>query len=416
MIDQMTKQKHELRSWQRNLRAMWITELLAIVGFMVIMPFLPLYLRELGVEGERQTRIWSGVIFSAPSMAMVIFAPIWGVLSDRHGRKVMVERAMFGGAVTMTLMGLVQSPQQLALLRVLQGVLTGTVTASTALVASSVPENRRGYALGTLQTAIYLGVSVGPLLGGMVGDSFGFRTAFFITGGLLLSAGVGVLIFVEEPPRRKQAVANPTSGNSGQARLHQSAWRQLSPVLGSASILAVLSLRFLARMGEDLTRPTLPLFVEAIATPGARVATTTGLITGAGALGGALGGRELGRVSDRVGYRSVLVGCSLLCVLCYAPQSIVGRPLWLVPLQVGAGIAMGGILASVRALLAALGPEGREGIIYGVEHSVSASASAVGPLLGSGLAAELGLRSPFLAAAGVLAVGVVVAIRFLPGQ
>ncbi|MFW6116330.1 MAG: MFS transporter, partial [bacterium] len=240
-----------------NLRAMWVTELMAIVGFMVIMPFLPLYLRELGVEGERQTRIWSGVVASAPSVAMVISAPIWGVLGDRHGRKVMVERAMIAGAVTMTLMGFVQNPRQLTFLRVLQGAFGGTVTASTALVACSVPDDRRGYALGTLQTGAYLGLSAGPLLGGLVGDLLGFRVAFLITGGLLFTAGMGVFVFVEEPLQRDRTMKNgSTSHGEGRPALNSPVWGQLSAALGTASILRVLSLRFLLRLGSALSSPT----------------------------------------------------------------------------------------------------------------------------------------------------------------
>lgn len=417
MIRQMSKHYNQVESWQQNLRAMWFTELMAIVGFAVVIPILPLYLRVLGVEGDRQISIWSGVVVAAPSVTMAIFAPIWGVLSDRHGRKVMVERAMFAGAVTMTLMGFAQSPQQLTILRALQGALTGTVTASTALVASSVPDDRAGYALGTLQTAIYVGASAGPLLGGLVADSLGYRAAFLVTGGLLLTAAVAVHLSVEEPLRRERAAHNPTtSAAHGQVALHRRVWRYLTPVLGSAPILAVLSLRLLARLGARLTSPTLPLFVETIAAPGARVATTTGLITGVAALGGAVGGRQLGQLGDRVGYRSVLIACALLSIVSYAPQALVGRPIWLLPLQAGAGLAMGGILASVRALLAALGPKGREGIIYGVENTVSSIGSVIGPITGSALAAGLGLRAPFLASAAVFAVGLLAAIRLLPEQ
>ncbi len=417
MIAPMPKHCNQVQSWQQNLRAMWFSELMAIVGFAVVIPILPLYLRELGVAGERQTRIWSGVVVAAPSVTMAIFAPIWGVLSDRHGRKVMVARAMSAGAVTMTLMGFAQNPQQLTILRALQGALTGTTTASTALVATSAPDDQAGYALGTLQTAIYVGFSAGPLLGGLVADSLGYRAAFFVTGALLLAAAVAVLIFVEEPLRRDETANDPPAPVvAGDAALPRRIWSQLSPVLGSTPILAVLSLRLLMRMGSSLSRPTLPLFVEAIAPPGTRVATTTGLITGVAALGGAAGGRGLGQLGDRVGYRSVLLACILLSVLCYVPQSLVGRPIWLLPFQAGVGLAMGGILASVRALLAALGPEGREGIVYGVENTVSSVASAIAPLTGSALAASLGLRAPFLASAAIFAIGLAATVRLLPKQ
>ncbi len=401
-------------SWQQNLRAIWFAELVAIVGFAIVIPILPLYVRELGVQGERQVRIWSGVIFSAQAVTMAIFGPIWGALSDRYGRKVMVERAMFGGSLIMTFMGLAQSPQQLALLRAVQGALTGTVTAATALVATSAPSDRAGYALGTLQMAIYVGASAGPLVGGVVADTLGYRAAFFVTGGLLLIAALGVLVFVKEPDQTDPAPDDPTTSPDEEVTLGRRVLNHLAPVLTSAPLLTVLGVRLVMRFASCLPRPTLPLFVETIAPPDTRVATLTGLITGANALGGAIGGRQLGQLGDRVGYRLILAICALGSVICYAPQSMVERSMWLIPLQAGAGLAMGGILASISASLAALAPKGREGIVYGVDASVVSVANAIGPMMGSSLAAWLGLRAPFLAAAVVFVLGGIAALRLLP--
>ena len=402
-------------SWQRNLRALWFAELVAIIGFAFVMPILPLYVRELGVEGEREVRIWSGVIFSAQAVTMAIFGPIWGAVSDRYGRKLMVERAMFAGSVIMTLMGLVQTPQQLVLLRALQGCLTGTVTAATALVASSAPTGQAGYALGTLQMAVYVGASAGPLVGGVVADTLGYRSAFFITGALLLSAAVGVLVFVKEPPQGDASEkADSATRARGTVTLYQRVLNHLTPVLSSTPLLAVLAVRLVVRLASRVPRPIMPLFVEAISPPHTRVATLTGLISGANALGAAVGGRQLGQLGDRIGHRTVLVVCALGSAVFYAPQSFVQRSVWLIALQAAAGLAMGGVLASVSASLASLSPAGREGIVYGVDASVVSVANAIGPLTGSFLAVSLGLRVPFLSAAVVFGLGGILAMRLLP--
>mgnify|MGYP006288474257 CR=1 FL=1 len=414
MITKMPRTSERPVSWQQNLRAIWFAELIAIIGFAVVIPILPLYVRELGVQGEREVRIWSGVIFSAQAVTMAIFGPIWGAISDRYGRKLMVERAMFAGSIVMTLMGLARSPQQLALLRALQGCLTGTTTAATALVASSAPSERAGYALGTLQMAIYVGASAGPLVGGVVADTFSYRSAFFVTGALILVAALGVLIFVQEPSSSKEIRSQARESEDGQSTLIQRSWRHLAPVLASAPLVAVLGVRLAMRLASRLPRPTLPLFVESLAPPGTRIATMTGLISGASALAAAVGGRQLGQLGDRVGYRSVMAACALGSVLCYLPQSMVEHAWWLIPLQAGTGLAMGGIVASISASLAALSPEGREGIVYGVDASVVSIANAIGPMTGSALAAWLGLRTPFLAAAVVFAAGGIVALHLLP--
>lgn len=402
-------------SWQRNLVAIWFAELVAIVGFTVVIPLLPLYVQELGVQGEQEVRIWSGVAFSAHAVTMAVFGPIWGALSDRYGRKVMVERAMFSGALLIGLMGLAQNVQQLALLRTLQGALTGTVTAANALVATTAPRERVGYALGLLQMAIYAGASAGPLLGGVVADGFGYRAAFWVTGALLFLAALGVLVFVREefqsvvPPVGEQAPAN-----AGRLTLRHRVWKRLAPVLGSAPLSGVLGVQLLMRLGGRLLGPVLPLFIQEIAPTGARVASISGLVSGVSAVAGAVGALGLGRLGDRVGYRGILVACALVSAVCYVPQFFVGHPTALLFLQAGTGLAMGGILASISASLARLAPEGLEGIVYGVDASVVSVANAIGPMTGSALAVWLGLRAPFLFAAGIFGVAGVAAAHLLP--
>jgi DHA1 family multidrug resistance protein-like MFS transporter len=413
----MSKPSVTSTSWRRNLVAIWFAELVAIVGFTVVIPLLPLYVRELGVQGERQVRIWAGVVFSGHAVTMAIFGPIWGALSDRYGRKVMVERAMFSGALVIGLMGLVQNVQQLALLRVVQGALTGTVTAANALVATTAPRERVGYALGMLQMAIYVGASAGPLLGGLVADSFGYRATFWVTGALLVLAALGVMFFVREefrplaPPVGEQVAAH----SRGLALRHR-VWNRLAPVLGSQPLLAVLGVRLLMRLGARLLGPVLPLFIQSIVPAGARVASLTGLISGVSAAAGAVGALGLGRLSDRVGYRSILVACALMSAACYVPQFFVSDPVPLLFLQAGTGLAMGGILVSLGASLARLAPEGQEGIVYGVDASVVSAANAIAPMTGSALAAWLGLRVPFLFAAGIFGLAGGAAAGLFPGR
>ena len=408
-----TTKKHP-SPWKHNLAVIWFAELVAIAGFTVIMPILPLYVRQLGVQGEQEVRIWSGIVFSAHAVTMAVSAPIWGALSDRYGRKVMVERAMFSGALLIASMGFAQSVEQLVILRLMTGALTGTVTAATALVATSAPRERAGYALGLLQMAIYIGASVGPLMGGLVADRFGFRATFLVTGGLLLLAALGVMLFIKEdfepipPPLNEQATTitiRPT--------LRRRVWNRLSPVLSSPALRGVMGIRLLMRLGARLLGPVLPLFIESIVPAGARVASITGVISGISAAAGAAGAIGMGRLGDRVGYRSILVICALVSTVCYIPQYFISHTTALLLLQAGTGLAMGGILASLSASLARLAPEGQEGIVYGVDASVVSVANSIGPMVGSALAAWMGLRVPFLLAAGIFAVAGVTAARTL---
>ena len=381
-----------MQTWQRNLYTLWIAELVAIAGFTVVLPFLPYYVQDLGVTELEQVELWSGLLFASQAVAMAVFSPIWGSVADRYGRKLMVERAMFGGAVMMGAMGFVQNVQQLVVLLTLQGCLTGTIAAATTLVASSVPRQRSGHALGLLQMAVYSGASAGPLLGGFVADHFGYRAAFVVTGALLFLAGVTVAIFVHEefePPHRE---AGSRKGDF---------WLGVRAVFRSRELLVVLGIELMMRLGTRIMGPVLPLFVQTLVPGEARVASLVGLITGLGAATSAVGAVLLGRASDRLGYRTVLLTCALGMAVVYVPQFFVTTPVQLLILQAAAGAVMGGGLAVIGAMLANLSPEGRQGAVYGLDWSAISAANGLGPMTGAAVAVGLGLRVPFLFAAGI---------------
>ncbi|HLF80559.1 MAG TPA: MFS transporter, partial [Anaerolineales bacterium] len=178
------------QSWQRTLYIVFFAQLMTAVGFSSIFPFLPLYVESLGTSTSLSLELLAGLVFSAQAFTMMLASPIWGALADRYGRKVMVERAAFGGAVLLLMMAYVRSAEQLVALRAIQGFVTGTLAASNALVAASVPRERTGYAMGLLQTALGTGVAVGPLIGGAAADAFGYRAAFYLTAALLFLAGL----------------------------------------------------------------------------------------------------------------------------------------------------------------------------------------------------------------------------------
>ena len=127
------------QSWHRTLYIVFFAQLMTAVGFSSIFPFLPLYVESLGTHTSLSLELLAGLVFSAQAFTMMLASPIWGALADRYGRKVMVERAAFGGAVLLLMMAYVRSAEQLVALRAIQGFVTGTLAASNALVAASVP-------------------------------------------------------------------------------------------------------------------------------------------------------------------------------------------------------------------------------------------------------------------------------------
>ena len=377
--------------WRRNLYIIWVAELLAIAGFSVVLPFMPFYVQELGVSDPAQVKLWSGLLISVQAVTMAVVAPVWGALADRYGRKMMVERAMFGGVLVIGAMGFVQSAPQLLVLRALQGFITGTVSAATTLVASSVPRERAGSAMGLLQMAIWTGASAGPLIGGLVADTYGYRAAFWVTAGLLLAAGVAVHFFVHE---NFVAVARKPGRRIG---LRDG----LMAVLRSRSLMTAFGVQLLVRSGSRVTAPILPLFIQALVLDQTKVASVTGLASGIGAASGAVAAVMLGPISDQIGQRRVLLVCGLASAALYLPYGLAGSTFQVMLFQFLTGAAIGGMIAALSATLATFSPEGRQGVVYGVDTSVTSVANAVAPMLGAGLAVAAGLRATFILTAAV---------------
>src|SRR5437588_2529272 len=155
-------------SWRTSLYVTCIAQATAMLAFGFILPFLPLYLKEIGVTPDSAVVFWSGALVTSTGVSLAIFSPIWGALADRRGRKLMVLRSMLVGGLIIALMGLAQNVGQFLVLRILQGMFTGTIAASTALVASIVPRERLASSMGILQTSVYVGISAGPVLGGVL--------------------------------------------------------------------------------------------------------------------------------------------------------------------------------------------------------------------------------------------------------
>ncbi|MGC8877891.1 MAG: MFS transporter [Anaerolineae bacterium] len=377
--------------WQRTLYIAFFGQLVSAMAFSLIFPFLPLYVQYLGTQLGPSLEFWAGMAFSSQAITMALASPIWGALSDRYGRKVMLERAMFGGAVLLGLMAFVRSAEELALLRAIQGLITGTVSAANALVAGETPRERIGYAMGLLQVGFWGGVAVGPLVGGILADIWGFRVPFLATSALLLISGFLIWFGVHEQ-------FNPAASTMGGAREFLSGWGEL---LCRPGLRITYALRFMGTVGQTIIQPIAPLFIQSLLSPGAPVGTFTGVTAGlasASSIGSAI---YLGRLGDRVGQRRVLRASLAVAALLYLLQSFATRAWQLLILQMLSGAALGGIIPTLSALLARYGHYGEEGNVYGLDNSISSAARALAPMLGASIAMGLSLRTTF-AASGVL--------------
>jgi DHA1 family multidrug resistance protein-like MFS transporter len=362
-----------LEPWQRNLYAIVAAQTVAMIGFGIAQPFLPFYLQELGVETVDEVAFWVGLISSMQPIFMALSAPMWGLLADRYGRKPMLVRAMIGGSLTWGLAGLVGGPEQLAALRIMGGVFSGTVAAATTLVAVSTPRQHAGYSLGLLQTAIFSGNFLGPLVGGIIGSTLGYRAAFVLSGILLGAMGALVAVIVKETfvhPAPRQSKGNPVL-------------EPLRSLAANRLLLTMVLLLMLHHMSVNVTSPVLPLYVQSLAPDLKQASAATGVIIGATALANALSSVWVGRSADRLGRRRVLIICLVMGALSYLPQGLTRRPWQLLALRVLTGFSMGGVTPTTNAAIAEAAPEGRQGGVYGMSASLNALGRAMGPVLGT---------------------------------
>lgn len=406
MYSRLLQKLRNVEPWQRTLYIMFVAQLLTAVGFSVIFPFLSLYVTELGSRSALSVEFLAGAVFSAQALTMMIASPIWGAVADRYGRKLMVERAMFGGAVIMLLMGFVRSGEELVLLRALQGLITGTVAAANALVAAVAPRQRSGFAMGLLLMGQTTGVAIGPLIGGVLADAFGYRLTFVLTSVLLLVGGLLVYWGVEESMARR-------ADSAGKKRSFLADWQHVFQANG---VILAYSLRFLANLGRTLLVPFAPLFIATLLVDSDHLNTITGLVIGVSAAAGTITAVYLGRLGDRVGHGRVLKWSALVAGLLFLPQSLVTNAWQLLALQALTGAAAGGIVPSLSALLARYTEPGEEGSVYGIDNSIVAAARAAAPLVGSVIAFWFDLRATFVATAVIFLLVAAVAFLRLPAE
>lgn len=390
--------------WKRTLYIIFIAQLTTAVGFSTIFPFLPLYVEDLGASSGLSVELLAGLVFSAQAFTMMIASPFWGALADRYGRKLMVERAMFGGALIILLMAFVNSAEQLVVLRGVQGLITGTVAAANALVASQAPRDQTGYAMGLIQVGLGSGVALGPVIGGAIADQFGYSAAFYVTAALLLIAGLMVWLGVEE-------VVDSEKLQRAKRTRFLDQWRS---ILAAPGVLITYGLRFLTQLGRMMIVPIAPLFIQLLLPGSAQVNTFTGLVIGSASATTTLSSVYLGRLGDRSGHRRIVVACAMLAALLYFPQSLVTAGWQLLVLSALGGIALGGIIPAISALLARYTHAGEEGAVYGLDNSINAGARSIAPLLGSGVALWFNLRATFSAVALIFMLMGLIAAWLLP--
>ena len=378
--------------WRRNLVVCLLGSFTTIVAMTLLLPFLPLYVEELGARDHAEIVQWSGIAYGATFLAAALVAPLWGRLGDRYGRKLMLVRASFGMAVCMSLTGMAQSVWQLVLLRLLIGFAGGYASGSTILVAMHTPKERSGWALGTLSAGIMAGNLVGPLVGGALPPLIGIRATFLAAGAVIFLAFLATAFLIKEDAVSKASVEQTGRKKGG--------WAQIPDKRPVAAMLATGMLLMFATMSIE---PILTVYVQQLVDEPARVTWVAGVVMSAAALGSILSASRLGRLADRIGHWRVVTGALAVAGLLLIPQAFVTESWELIALRFLMGLALGGLLPCIAAIIRHNIPDGVGGNVLGLSISAQYAGQVAGPLAGGFVGGHFGMRAVFLMTALLMA-------------
>lgn len=380
----------ELKStdWQRNLKIAWIGTFFTGASFSIVMPFMALYIEELGVKGD-MVEWYAGLSVAISALASALVSPVWGRLADRYGRKPMMIRASMVMTFTMGGLALVLNVFWLLFLRTLNGLFAGYVPNATALIASQVPQNRSGYALGTLSTGLTAGVLIGPLLGGTLSEAFGMRGTFLLVGLILFICCLLTIFGLRED---FQPVEKGEMMTLSQV---------FARIPSKSMLIGLFVTSMIIQISAQSIAPMLALYIRYL---GQRenILFYSGLIVSAMGFSSLLSTPYLGKLGDRIGNHRLLLMGLFYSFLLYFLCGFAGSALQLGILRFAYGFGVGALMPSVNSLLTKMTP--KEGIsrIFSFNQSFSYIGQVLGPFVGSAVATGLGYRWVFFVTAMIV--------------
>ncbi|HEL2424797.1 TPA: multidrug efflux MFS transporter [Streptococcus suis] len=374
--------------WKQNLKVAWLGNFLTGTSFTLVMPFISVFVEELGV-GPGQVEYYAGLAVSVNALAAALMAPIWGSWADRYGRKPMMVRAAFAMIFTMGGMAFVPNVFWLLVLRVLNGVFTGYIPNATALIASQVPKDKTGYALGTLSTGAVAGNLIGPTLGGILAEMFGVHMVFLLVGLLYAIVVLLTVFYIREdfvPIKKGEEM-------SVKEVFEQVKDRQMLVGLFVTSMIIIAAAQAVV--------PILTLYVRHLGQTD-NLLFVAGFIISLPGMASLVTSGYLGKIGDHIGnHRLLLIALTyslLINVFCVFAEN----PFQLGLLRFMYGFGTGALLPSVNSLLTKLTP--KEGIsrIFSYNQLFNNLGSVVGPMMGSAVAAHMGYDWVFYLSSGLV--------------
>ncbi|MFC7319520.1 MFS transporter [Halobacillus campisalis] len=376
---------------KRNVWIMWFANFFIAGSITMVLPFLSLYISELGDYSDSYVQTWSGLVFGVTFVTAFIFSPIWGRIGDRYGRKNILIISAAGLALSVLLMGLAASVWQLFILRLFMGVFTGFIPMSQALISTQTPKHMAGQVLGTLQTGSITGTLLGPMIGGVIADSIGYSTTFqFVSISVFISAII--VFFGIKEQRMETEEGEKTSYTSREVIQH---------ILKRPVLLVVLIVSLFIQVAHFSIQPILSLYVEDLHGP-ENLALFSGIAFSAAGLGNLMMARRWGMIGDRKGYVKILIFLLFVAGIVYFPAAFVTNIWQLVILRFLLGMSIGGLIPVRTAYIRQEAPIAMQGEVLGYNTSLRFLGNIIGPALGGILSGFYGFSAVFFVTSGLL--------------
>ena len=376
-------------SWKENLRVAWFGSFLTGASISLVVPFMPIFVEQLGIESD-QVAFYAGLAISVSAVSAALVSPIWGILADKYGRKPMMIRAGLAMTVTMGGLAFVPNIYWLIFLRLLNGVFTGFVPNATALIASQVPKDKSGAALGTLSTGVVAGTLTGPFVGGFIAEIFGIRNVFLLVGDFLFLAAILTIFFIKEdfqPVAKEKAI--PT--------------KEVFSSFKYPRLLANLFLTsFVIQFSAQSIGPILALYVRDLGQT-ENLLFVSGLIVSSMGFSSMMSAGILGKLGDKVGNHRLLVAAQIYSVIIYLLCAHATSPLQLGLYRFLFGLGTGALIPGVNALLSKMTPKSGISRIFAFNQVFFYLGGVIGPMAGSAVAGYLGYHAVFYATAACVA-------------
>lgn len=376
-----------LTGWSFNVYILWFGTFIAQVGFSLVMPFLPQFVGDLGVGGREE--LFSGIVISASYLASAVMAPVWGSLSDRYGRKLMIIRSGLGMGILYLVSARARTFSEFLALRTLNGLIAGYIPSSIALIAANTPQEHLGWAMGMIQSGVAGGTIFGPIVGGALAAWLGVRMTLVMAGVFILAATAPVVVWVKEDRK-----------SLSQDRTNILADMKLG--LGITDLRAMIVTSFILNAVTTAVQPILPSFVMDLGVGPHTAALASGTVFSVAGISMVVGAPVWARYSKKAGERWVLLLTLAASGLLHIPQALSRSVSHLVVGRFVAGGFLAGILPVSQAIAASAVEPSFRGRAFGLVNAVTMLGGVAGPSAGGFIGECLGNRAVFFAVGAAL--------------